>query len=223
MLKIFDENCIEIFKAEDGFVAAFTDMSDEEKPRMFFKYVSVKSDTSREIAGEYYKLLKFGYEYEEMKIPIDNFLFSLCRPLGKNLTVFVSSKGEGKIISRQGTVIAESDMTYGDTAPADIAVGKNAVWASYPQKKAVIRFNGGTLRQELRIGGEESQVFATPKGLLCTQNGLLICDTAKHTVINLDTSNFTVSEAYKFDEPIYQIINVDKFTVVRLKSGVYRI
>lgn len=223
MIQIFGENCIHIMRTEDGFAAVFNTAREDGKPELGFKRVSVREDTARDIDKDYFKLLKFGFDYADVKAQIDNYLFSICKPVDKQHRFIVEADGTAKILDRQGNLTSKGNFSYQDHAPVDIAIGENVVWASYPELNTAVRYNLSTLRQELRIGGAQSKVLHAPNGLLLQDQQLYICNAAENQILLLDTVNFTVQEHLGFGEPVYQYIRIDGFNIVRLKSGVYRV
>lgn len=222
MLKIFDDDCICIFPAKDGFVAVFSRDGDD-GPVLGYRYVSVREDTAKEIDFNRFKDLKFGHDYEILKLHIDDCLLALYKPCENGKKLVVTGDGAAKLIGPNGTVLLRSDFRYGVCVPADIAAGDGVVWATYPEKNSCIRYNLSTLRQELRIGGQNGKVLRSPNGMLLREGQLYICNSGENKILLLDTVNFTVREYLKFDEPVYQYVQVEGFHIVRLRSGVYRI
>ena len=223
MIQIFGENCIHIMRTQDGFAAVFTEEKEDGKPELSFKRVSVREDTARDIGKDHFKLLKFGFNYEDLKMQIDNYLLAICKPLDNHHRFIVESNGTAKILDQQGCLVNQGNFNYQSCVPFDIALGENVVWASYPELNTAVRYNLSTLRQELRIGGAQSKVLHAPNGLLLQDQQLYICNAAEHQILLLDTVNFTVQEHLGFNEPVYQYIRVEGFNIVRLKSGVYRV
>lgn len=223
MIKIFDEKCIHIMQTKDGFVAVLQTEDEDGRPHFRFKHISVKEDTARDIDKDYFKILKFGRHYDNLKMQMDNYLLTICKPLEKDICFTVAPNGIVKILDKQGCLINQGDFNYQSCIPFDVAIGDNVVWASYPELNTAVRYNLSTLRQELRIGGAESKVLHAPNGLLLQDQQLYICNASENQILLLDTVNFTVQEHFSFNEPVYQYIKIEGFNIVRLKSGVYSI
>lgn len=223
MIQIFGEDCINISQTEDGFAAVFASLKEDGKPKLSFKRVSVREDTAKEISKDHFKLLKFGLNYEDLKMQVDNYLLAICKPLGKHHRFIVEANGIAKILDRQGCLVNQGDFNFQSCVPFDIALGENVVWASYPELNTAVRYNLSTLRQELRIGGTQSKVLHAPNGLLLQDQQLYICNAADQQILMLDTVNFTVQKHFSFNSPVYQYIKSEGFNIVRLKSGVYRV
>lgn len=223
MIQIFDEKCIHIMQTEDGFIAVFQSENEAEPYDLHFKRISVLNDTARDIDKDHFKLLKFGFNYEELRTQIDNYILTLSRPIDKDTYFTVSPDGKAKVLGNQGKLINSGNFCYQSCVPFDIAIGDNIVWASYPELNTAVRYNLSTLRQELRIGGKDSKVLRSPCGLFLQGQQLFVCNTAENQILLLDTVTFTVQEYLRFDEPVYQFIRVDGFNIVRTKSGVYRV
>ena len=222
MVRIFDENCINIMQTEDGFVAVFKSENDNPYD-LQCKRVCVLNDTARDIDKEQFTLLKFGFNFENLQEHIDNYLLTLCSLFNKNSFFTVSSEGVAKVLDYKGNLINQGDFCYKSCVPFDIAVGNGVVWATYPELNTVIRYNLSSLRQELRTGGTASKVLSSPDGLLLEGQQLFICNASKNQILQMDTVTFNVQELLSFDEPVYQYLRVDGFNIVRLKSGVYRV
>lgn len=222
MIKIFEEKCIHIMPTEGGFVAIFQTENEDGGSNLSFKLVSVRDDTARDIDKDYFKLLKFGFNYKDLDLQIDNYLLTICKPLEKQ-GLFILSDGTAKTLDKQGRLVSQGDFKYQSCIPSDVAIGENVIWASYPEMNTAVRYNLSTLRQELRIGGTQSKVLHAPNGLMLQGQQLYICNTAKNQVLSLDTANFTVKEHLAFNEPVYQFIKIDGFNIARLESGVYRV
>lgn len=222
MKKIFSGEVYDVMPTSNGII--FSYHKDDLDDSVIVSYKMVSFDTGRmtDVARNVYLISKFGSGYKSVVPFCDNFVTAKSILLTGSKVFLVLSDGTAHLIDVDGTPIWTGSMTYRSYAPSDVVLYNNALWASYSECNSLIRYNLATMREELRIGGNNSP-FDKPKSLFVEDNNVFVGNfgSQKLTPVNLDT--YSVFDYQTFEEPIYQYINAGGNRFVVLQSGLYLI
>ena len=111
-------------------------------------------------------------------------------------------------------------MLYEGSAPSSVSVTEGSLWAAYAEKNVIVKYNLQNLREELRIGGQNS-VFDIPVNLFPAGTKLFVCNKGNNEIWKLDVTNFSTERYYEFKEPLYDYTFVGKYEIAALESGIY--
>ena len=143
---------------------------------------------------------------------------SLVLPGGK--VFLLEPDGKALLADSDATVIWSGDLTYKNYKPADIALHSNGLWAVYPEKNVLLKYNLSTMREELRIGGVKTP-FAKPVDIFVKDNSVIISNEDSKKLVKINLLDYTLEELETFEESVKQYIEVAGNRFVLLESGLY--
>ena len=129
----------------------------------------------------------------------------------------LETDGRAMLVDSDGTVVWSGDLTYKNFKPADIALQGNALWAIYPEKNVLLKYNLSTMKVELRIGGAKTP-FAK---FQYKDDDVIISNEDSKKLIKINLTNYSLEELETFDEAVMQYIEVAGNRFVILESGLY--
>lgn len=223
MNRLFSEQIYDILEYDLGFIVVYRRAEVEDKVVVSYKSVALANGVVTNRTKADYEFVKFGEHYGKIDFQTGNFITSNCVKLDNGRIFFVNEKGGAKILDNEGYVEWQGSVKYKDHGPAAIASHGHTLWASFPEKNALIRFNLRTMREELRIGGSVDSSFMGPKGLWVDEPAgkLIVCNSKAQNILEVDMKTYTVHERAVFDEPVHKYLKIGKREFVVLDSGLY--
>ena len=223
MKKIFQGEVYEVLPVTNGIIFSYCKDVVDEKVAVAYKMISFTNGSFTDITRNVYLITKVGNNYKTLAKLCENYITekAILLPGGK---VFLMSTADGsaRFSDFNGTIIWEGDFTYRGLKPSDLLLYNNALWVSYPDCNALIRYSLNTMHEDLRIGGNNSP-FDKPKDLFLEGENAMIVNTGSNKLIRLNLKNYDVFEYETFDEPLYQYVSVGDKRFVVLESGLYLI
>jgi hypothetical protein len=220
MRKICSDKVYSVHPLPNGFVYSYLVEQMENELKVGYKMVSFDTDKISNVTKNIYMLAKFGAEYKTFISKIKNYLTCFSIPTEEGKTFVIEQDGTATLYGALGEELWQEKMLYQSATPGGVAVNGNTLWVSYPNQGVLVRHNLKTLRQELRIGGENSP-FSKAKGLFPAGSKLFICSQESNAIWKLDTSTYQTELYYQFDEPIYDYKFINRYEIAVLKSGIY--
>lgn len=221
MKKIFGNDAIHMLPLPGGFIIANKQAEYPDHLVVTYKMATLETDVLNSVTRNVYQLAKFGNHFKQYEKLLKDYLNckTLLLPGGRLFAVYPD--GCASMFDASTECIWQGELRHRDAGPADLVRQGDALWASFPESNALIRYNLDTLREELRVGGGENSAFSQPTGLWVDGNRLLCCNTGSNRILELDLTTFSVYDYAEFDEPVRQYIRVADTEIVLLESGVY--
>lgn len=220
MDKISNDKVYSLHPLPDGFLYSYLIEQIENQYKIGYKMVSFEMDKISNITQSIYLLTKFGSEYKKFLHKIKNYLTCFSIITENGYTFVVEKDGQATLFDTDGNEVQKNTILYKSTPPGGIAVNRNALWVSFPEHNVLIRYNLKTLREELRIGGDNSPLKG-PTGLFPAGSKLFICCTESRSIWKLDCATYQTELYYQFDEPIFDYKFINKYEISVLDSGIY--
>ncbi len=223
MKKLFADEIFDILEYDDGFIVVYR--RGEVQDRVVVSYKSVQLDTGTVVQRTRadYNYIKFGeVDPTDGMLPSEAITCS-CAKLDNGSIFIVNRNGNAKILDSDGNLEWQGTIKYKECGPASIAHQGHTLWASFPERNALIRFNIRTMREELRIGGSNDSSFSGPKGLWINESeGLLtVCNSKANNILEVNMKTYTVHERAVFSEPVHRYLRIGKKELAVLDSGLY--
>lgn len=222
MEKILGEKVYSLHPLPDGFLFSYLIEKQENNYTIGYKMVSFETGKISKVTKSIYMLTKFGAEYKRFVPKLKNYLTCFSVPMENGQTFIIEKDGSATLFDTDGLELWQGQMLYKGSAPGGVAVGNNTLWVSYPKYGVLIRYSLRTLREELRIGGDNSPLVGA-KGLFLGGNKLFICcsEGENNSIIKMDTKTYQTETCYEFKEPIKDYKFISKYEIAVLKSGIY--
>ncbi len=222
MEKISEHKALSLLELPNGFLFAYCIEELEDQMTVGYQMVSFDTGKISNVSKSIYMLTKFGADYKSFEGMINNYL-TCSTVLIEGGKVFVVEKNKhAYLFGNKETPLWSGSLLYNNSSPSDIAVSSGALWASYREENAFIRYNSTTLRQELRIGGINSPI-KNPESIFCGGNKIFVSCGDTKEIWKLDTKTFATEKYFEFEESVHSYKFIDKYEVVALDSGIYLI
>lgn len=222
MDQITNLKAISMLPSSDGIIFAYCAEELEDMCRVGFKMVSFSSGKVSSVTKSIYMLTKFGVNYKTFANKIKNYLTCFSILLDDGQTFIVERDGSAILFDADGKELWTGKMLYKNTAPGGIAPLGGSLWASFPEYNVLVRYNLKTLRQELRIGGENSP-FQKTVGIFPAGSKLFVCNSGSNSVWKLDTTNYATELLHQLDFPVYDYLFINNYEIILTDSGLYLI
>lgn len=222
MKQIFSGEIFEVLPLSDGILFSYCKDRQEENVSVAYKMISFDNGRFTDVARNIYLITKFGNNYKSVVRLCDNYITvkSIVLPNGK--VFLMNSDGTAQLIDNDATPVWTGDLTYRSCTPSDIVLYNNALWVSYADCNALLRYNLSTMREELRIGGNKSP-FDKPCDLFLEGDCVMVSNQGSKKLLQVNLNSYTVFEYETFEEPLYQYVNVKENRFAVLESGLYLI
>ena len=222
MKQIFAGEVYEVLPLTNGIIFSYCKEIVEENVVVAYKMISFDNGRFTDVAKNIYMITKFGNNYKAVAAFCDNYITvkSIVLPNGK--VFLLEPDGSAALIDNDGTPVWTGSLVYRSTNPTDIVLYNNALWASYADSNVLLRYNLSTMREELRIGGNQSP-FDKPRSLFVNGDKVIVSNQGSKKLIEINLETYTVFEFEEFEEPVYQYVSVGDNRFVVLKSGLYLI
>ena len=222
MKQIFAGEVYEMLPKSDGIVFSYCRGVEADKVTVGFKMLSFENGSLVDVAKNIYLITKFSSHYRTAVKLCENYITSKAVLLPNEKLFLISAEGQAYIADITGEIYWAGEIRYRDNPPNDIALYKNALWASFAKENALVRFNLNTMREELKIGGKRSP-FDEPKDIFAVNSGAVISNGGSNKLIKINLDSYTVEDYYEFTEMVHSYLKVDKFEFALLDSGIYLI
>ncbi len=222
MERISQDKVYSLLPLPDGFIYSYLIEHVDNQFKIGYKMVSFDTGKISNVTKSIYMLTKFGADYKSFIGKVKNYITCFSIPLEDGQTFVLEQDGNATLYGTGGDEIWQGEMLYQNTPPGGMAVNGNTLWVSFPQHNVLVRYDLKTLRQELRIGGENSP-FAKPLGLFPAGSKLFICSEGSNAIWKLDCVTYQTELYYTFDEPVLDYKFINKYEIAVLKSGIYLI
>lgn len=222
MKKIFSGEVYDVLPSSNGII--FSYHKDDLDDAVLVSYKMVSFDTGRmtDVARNIYLITKFGSNYKSVVPSCDNFVLAKAILLTGGKVFLLSADGTAKLIDVDGTPVWTGSMVYKTYTPSDIVLYNNALWASYSECNALLRYNLSTMREELRIGGNNSP-FDKPRSLFIEDNSVFVSNYGSQKLTQVNLNTYSVFDYQTFEEPVRQYVKAGDNRFVVLESGLYLI
>ena len=217
---LFAGKVYEMVAQPNGIVFSYCKEVIDSRVVIGYKMISFDTKTITDVAKNIYWLSKFGCNYRAVVSLCNNYVTarSLVLPTGR---VFMSEdNGRAILFDSEGMPLWTGELTYRGIVPSDIAIYKNALWASYSSSNVLLRFNLSTMREELRIGGNSSP-FNKPHSMFLDGDEAIISNLGSNKLIKINLDTYNVTDFLEFNEPVHSYLKVKNFQFLLMESGIY--
>ncbi|MDR1464421.1 MAG: hypothetical protein LBJ11_03865 [Oscillospiraceae bacterium] len=174
------------------------------------------------ITKQEYIHLKFGAAAPAIEATLGDYLSCAGARLPKGGCAVLFPDGEMHWFRSDGAYGGGAALLYQNSPAQEIAcLGDGAVWATIPDRNALVRFSVRDQSVLLRVGGEG--VFPRPTGLFRSLEQLLVCCEGNATVSAMTTDSYEAAVLRRFPEPPRRFIRVFGQEFVWMGSGLYAV
>ena len=222
MKKVFSGVVYEVLAISNGIIFSYRKDIIEQNTVVAYKMITFDNGRFTDVAKNIYLLTKFGNGYKSVLPLCGNYITakSIILPGGK--IFLLSDDGTAQLLDVDALPIWTGELKYRGSCATDIALYKNALWASFSDCNVLLRYNLAAMREELRIGGNKSP-FSRPEGLIVEGDGVLVRNAGSSKLIEVDLNSYSVFEYEEFEEPVHQYVKVGENRFAVLDSGLYLI
>lgn len=220
MKTVFTGKVFDLLPISNGIIFSYQKDITDENIIVAYKMLSFENGNLTDVAKSVYLLSKFGSNYRALSALCKNYITakSILLPGGK--AFLLEDDGTAQLIDNDATAIWTGEMKYRGFTADDIVLYKSVIWAAYSECNVILRYNLTTMREELRIGGNNSP-FDRPTDLFVENNSLIVSNKGSQKLIRLDLDSYTVNDAESFEEPVRCYLNVKENRFALLESGLY--
>lgn len=222
MRQIFSGEVYDILPVSNGIIFSYCKEVLERDTVVSYKMITFDNGRITDIAKNIYQLTKFGNNYKAVAALCDNYITAKSIVLPGSRVFVLLSDGSARLHDADASIIWSGELKYRGFKATDIALYKNALWASFADCNVLLRYNLSTMREELRIGGNKSP-FDQPKGLFVEENIVTVSNAGSKKLVEVNLDSYTVAEQEEFEEPVKQYIKVGDRRFALLETGLYLI
>lgn len=222
MKQIFAGTVFDILPTQNGILFSYYKENIDDKMIVNYKMLSFDTGKFSDVTNHVYWITKFGHNYKPILKYCDNYILSKAIVLLNSKVFILKTNGEAMLVDTDASPIWQGSLSYRGAIASDIIVYKNALWAAYAECNVLLRYNLFNMREELRIGGNNSP-FNYPKSLFLKNDTAIICNRNSQKLLSINLDSYAVEELQEFSEPIIQYIESGKYRFVLSKSGIYAI
>lgn len=220
MERIFAGEVYEALLQPNEVIFSYCKEVSEDKVLVAYKMYSLDTKTITDVAKNVYLLSKFGVNYRVALEHCDNYVTASSIVFSSGSVFVCNTDGSAFLIDADGQCVWTGELKYKGVAPSDIAVSNNTVWASYAKAGILMRYNSATLREELRIGGQNSP-FDKPNNIFIDNNIAVVSCSDSNKLVRVDLDNYTVEDYKEFTETVYSYLKNKDTEFVLMESGLY--
>lgn len=220
MKKVFAGEVYEMLPTPNGLIFSYCKENVENNVVVAYKMIAFDTNRFTDVTKNIYMITKFGSNYKSVANNCENYITakSLVLPNGK--VFLLETDGTASLIDLDGGIIWNGTLNYRSSAPSDIILHKNSLWAAYADCNVLLRYNISTMREELRIGGNKSP-FNKPRDLFIKGDEVVVSNSGSNKLIKVNLNSYTVEELDQFEESVFQYVEVGNTCFVLLSSGLY--
>lgn len=222
MKKVFSGEVYEVMPLSNGIIFSYCKSKTEENVIVAYKMISFDNGRFTDVAKNIYLITKFGNNYKAVVNACDNYITAKSIVLPNGKVFLMSADGTAQLLDNDATPVWSGNLSYRSCKPSDIILYGNALWVSYPDCNALLRYNLTTMREELRIGGARSP-FDRPYDLFLEGENVMVSNQGSQKLTQVNLNTYCVSDYEQFEEPLYQYVKANENRFVVLKTGLYLI
>ena len=222
MKQIFAGEVYEILPTSNGIIFSYCKENIDENVIVAYKMISFDTNRFTDVAKNIYMITKFGSNYKAVAERCQNYITTKALVLPNGKVFLLETDGTASLIGLDGSLVWEGALNYRSNAPSDIILHNNSLWASYPENNVLLRFNVATMREELRIGGNNSP-FNKPKDLYLKGDEVIVSNCVSQRLVKFNLNTYAVEDLEELEEPVFQYVEVEGARFVLLSSGLYLI
>lgn len=222
MKKVFSGEVYEVLPISNGIIFSYCKDVIEENTLVSYKMITFDNGRFTDIAKNIYLLTKFGNNYKAVAALCGNYITTKSIVLPGSKVFLLSEDGTAQLLGADAAPVWTGELKYRGAAATDIALYKNALWASFADCNVLLRYNLTAMREELRIGGNKSP-FNKPSGLFIDGDTVMVSNVGSSKLIEVNLNTYSVFEYEEFSEPVRQYVRVGENRFVVLNSGLYLI
>ena len=185
-----------------------------------YKMVSFENGRVTDAGRNIYLITKYGNNYKEIIKHCENFVLAKAVILPEGRALIINEQNQAFIVENDGEVIWSGSFFYRSLAPSDMVYYNGALWASYKDCDALVKYNITNMREELRIGGNNSP-FNKPCDLFIENDSIVVCNKGDNSVISVNLNNYCVTQIASFESELKQYISTKNYRFVLLQDGIY--
>ena len=222
MKKVFSGEVYEVLPISGGIIFSYCKDVIEENTLVSYKMITFDNGRFTDIAKNIYLLTKFGNNYKAVAAVCGNYITAKSIVLPNSKVFLLSEDGEAMLLGADAVPVWTGELKYRGGVATDIALYKNALWASFADCNVLLRYNLTSMREELRIGGNKSP-FDKPSGLFIDGDTVMVSNAGSSKLIEVNLNTYSVCEYEEFSEPVRQYVRVGENRFAVLDSGLYLI
>lgn len=222
MKKVFSGEVYEVLPISNGIIFSYCKDVIEENTLVSYKMITFDNGRFTDIAKNIYLLTKFGNNYKAVAALCGNYITTKSIVLPGSKVFLLSEDGTAQLLGADAAPVWTGELKYRGAAATDIALYKNALWASFADCNVLLRYNLTAMREELRIGGNKSP-FNKPSGLFIDGDTVMVSNVGSSKLIEVNLNTYSVFEYEEFSEPVRQYVRVGENRFAVLDSGLYLI
>lgn len=220
MKQLFEGTVFDVLPTQNGILFSYHKDTLEDKIVIGYKMLSFDTGRFSDVAKNIYLLTKFGHNYKAVLKYCNNYILTRSLVLPNSKVFLLKVDGEAILLDADASPIWQGSLTYRGNTASDIAIYKNNLWAAYSDCNVLLRYNLFNMREELRIGGNNSP-FNRPKSMFVNGDTAIICNSASQKLVSINLDSYAVKELEELPEPAIQYLESGKYRFVVLKSGIY--
>ncbi len=222
MKQIFEGTVFDILQTQNGILFSYHKDTVEDKIVVGYKMLSFDTGRFSDVAKNIYLMTKFGSNYKVILNYCKNYILTKAIVLPNGKVFILKNDGEAMLIDNDASPIWQGDLIYRGCIANDVAIYKSSLWTAFSNCNVLLRYNLSTMREELRIGGNNSP-FDKPKSLFLKGDTAIISNQNSKKLVGINLESYAVSELDEFPEEITQYLEVGIYRFALLKSGIYMI
>ena len=220
MKQLFTGTVFDVLPTQNGILFSYHKDTLEDKIVIGYKMLSFDTGRFSDVAKNIYLLTKFGHNYKAVLKYCKNYILTRSLVLPNSKVFLLKNDGEAILLDADATPIWQGGLTYRGNVASDIAIYKNNLWAAYSDCNVLLRYNLFNMREELRIGGNNSP-FNNPKSIFIKDDTAIICNQSSQKLVSVNLDSYVVNDLEELPEPATQYTESGKYRFVVLKSGIY--
>lgn len=220
MKKVFSGEVYEVLPISNGLIFSYCKDVVDQSTVVAYKMITFDNGRFTDIAKNIYLLTKFGNNYKAVAAICDNYITAKSIVLPNSKVFLLSADGEARLLGADALPVWTGELKYRGCNATDIALYKNALWASFADCNVLLRYNLTAMREELRIGGNKSP-FDKPSGLFVDGDTVMVSNVGSSKLIEVNLNTYSVFDYEEFSEPVRQYVKVGENRFAVLDSGLY--
>lgn len=222
MRQIFLGTVYDVLPTQNGILFSYCKDVIDDRVVINYKLLSFETGRFSDVTNHVYLITKFGHNYKAIIKYCENYILTRAIVLPNSKVFLLKPDGEALLLDADATPIWQGTLTYRGSNASDIVIYKNNLWATYAESNVLLRYNLFNMREELRIGGNNSP-FKAPKSIFIKDGTAIIANRDSGKLVSVNLDSYVVNELEELPEPINQYIESDKYRFVILKSGLFAI
>lgn len=221
MEQLFSGTVYDILPTPGGIIFSYANKEYEDgNVGISYKMISFDSRRITDIAKNIYMINKFGNSYKALERLCDNYVTAKAIILPGGKVFLLHQDGRAQLVDADGEPLWTGSLIYRNNTPSDILLLDDGLWVAYEKGNALMRYSLTTMRQELRVGGNNSP-FDGPCDLFEENGEVMVCNKNSKKIMSINFKDYNILEYETFEEPVLQYVSVKGYRFVSLESGLY--